>query len=241
MERRNHRDEKIVQFVINCANRKPKPIRRAIALEVEKEFGVTISERTIGRYCNKANESTDIDQTVSSNVDICKASPEGLDTLMLIKWGVPKEAAPDILGDWRKHHERGEHEICNAYGKLKRNLMDREIPYEQANALLEYEKGAIEFDDSETHTSIEIIEALRPWEDSKNTKLAFKEIRRKNKSTWEDMENSYECGFCEKCYSPMSGDPSHGIEPNTPFEDLPESWTCPACGRRKEQFKKMGE
>ncbi|KSV17871.1 rubredoxin [Dehalococcoides mccartyi] len=55
------------------------------------------------------------------------------------------------------------------------------------------------------------------------------------------MENSYECGFCEKCYSPMSGDPSHGIEPNTPFEDLPESWTCPACGRRKEQFKKMGE
>lgn len=241
MERRNHRDEKIVQFVINCANRKPKLIRRAIALEVEKEFGVTISERTIGRYCNEANISAGINQTVDPGKDICNASPEDLDTLVLTKWGIPKKVALDILGDWRKYHERGEHGICNVYGKLKRNLVDREIPYEQAEALLEYEKRAIEFDDSEAKANIEIIEALRPWEDSNNTRLTLQEIHRRNKDTWEDMENSYKCGFCEKCYSPMKGDSSQGIGPNTPFEDLPDSWACPACGRGKEQFKKMGE
>gem|GEM_PF-381836 len=241
-ERRKDR-EKIEKYVVHLGSQDPRDDNKVICLKVKERFKVSISTTTVRRYCKKfgAPTSSRKSNEKKNKVEICKASPESLDTLMLTKWGVPKKVAPSILGDWRNYHERGEHEICNVYGKLKRNLVDREIPYEKAEALLEYEKGAVEFDDSEARADIEIIEALRPWDGSGNIELTFKEMRRKHKNTWEDMENSYECGFCEKRYSPMEGDSSQGVEPNTPFEDLPDSWTCPVCSRGKEQFKRMGE
>jgi len=39
-------------------------------------------------------------------------------------------------------------------------------------------------------------------------------------------------------YDPDVGDPEHGITPGTPFENLPEDWTCPICGATKDQFVK---
>ncbi|BAS32372.1 MULTISPECIES: rubredoxin [Dehalococcoides] len=239
-----HKDrEKIKKYVVHLGSQDPRDDNKVICYKVEQEFGVSISDTTVRRYCIEAGVPTSSRKSYEKKdkIEICKASPEHLDTLMLTKWGVPDEVAPDILGDWRKHHERGEHEICNVYGKLRRNLVDREIPYEKAEALLKYEKRILEFDDTEARTNIEIMEAMRPWDGNTNEKLYWEEIRRRNKSTWEDMENSYECGFCEKRYSPMEGDSSQGIEPNTPFEDLPDSWACPACSRGKEQFKRMGE
>ena len=35
------------------------------------------------------------------------------------------------------------------------------------------------------------------------------------------------------------GDPDNGIDPGTPFEDLPDDWTCPECGAGKEDFEKV--
>lgn len=49
----------------------------------------------------------------------------------------------------------------------------------------------------------------------------------------------YECSVCGYIYDPALGDPENGIKPGTPFEELPDSWTCPVCGAGKDQFKKL--
>ena len=50
----------------------------------------------------------------------------------------------------------------------------------------------------------------------------------------------YQCQMCGYIYDPAEGDPSRNIPPGTPFEDLPEDWTCPACGAPKAAFKPLG-
>lgn len=48
---------------------------------------------------------------------------------------------------------------------------------------------------------------------------------------------SYVCVICGFTYNPEEGDPSMGIAPGTPFEDLPEDYKCPICNASKEYFK----
>jgi rubredoxin len=51
--------------------------------------------------------------------------------------------------------------------------------------------------------------------------------------------DKYECTVCGYVYNPKDGDPDNGIAPGTPFEDLPDDWTCPVCGASKDQFEKQ--
>jgi len=46
----------------------------------------------------------------------------------------------------------------------------------------------------------------------------------------------YECSVCGYIYDPEQGDPDGNISPGTPFEKLPDSWTCPVCGAAKSEF-----
>lgn len=50
----------------------------------------------------------------------------------------------------------------------------------------------------------------------------------------------WECLVCGWIYDPAKGDPSQGIPPRTPFEELPEDWLCPECGAPKDMFELMG-
>jgi len=49
----------------------------------------------------------------------------------------------------------------------------------------------------------------------------------------------YQCTICGYIYDPEKGDPDGGIAPGTPFEDIPDEWTCPVCGASKDQFEKV--
>jgi rubredoxin len=49
----------------------------------------------------------------------------------------------------------------------------------------------------------------------------------------------WECMDCGYIYDPAIGDPENGIEPGTPFEDLPDDWECPDCGAGKDSFEKL--
>ncbi len=49
----------------------------------------------------------------------------------------------------------------------------------------------------------------------------------------------WECIACGYVYDPDVGDPDSGIEPGTPFEDLPDDWVCPVCGADKSMFEKV--
>jgi len=46
----------------------------------------------------------------------------------------------------------------------------------------------------------------------------------------------YKCEVCGWIYDPTAGDPDSGIPPHTPFESIPDTWVCPACGASKEEF-----
>jgi hemerythrin-like domain-containing protein/rubredoxin len=46
----------------------------------------------------------------------------------------------------------------------------------------------------------------------------------------------YVCSVCGYRYDRSLGDPKHGIQGGTPFEDLPDSWVCPLCGAAKSMF-----
>lgn len=48
----------------------------------------------------------------------------------------------------------------------------------------------------------------------------------------------YVCSVCGYVYDPADGDPENGVEPGTPFNRLPDDWTCPVCGATKDQFDK---
>jgi rubredoxin len=49
------------------------------------------------------------------------------------------------------------------------------------------------------------------------------------------------CTVCGYEYDPEQGDPDSGIEPGTPFEEIPEDWVCPICGAEKSQFEPVNE
>ena len=42
-------------------------------------------------------------------------------------------------------------------------------------------------------------------------------------------QTKYKCSICGYEYDPEKGDPSQGIYPGTPFDELPASWKCPKC------------
>jgi rubredoxin len=49
------------------------------------------------------------------------------------------------------------------------------------------------------------------------------------------------CVPCGYVYDPDFGDPDGGIEPGTPFEDIPDDWICPVCGADKTFFEPYDE
>ncbi len=51
----------------------------------------------------------------------------------------------------------------------------------------------------------------------------------------------YVCALCGYIYDPVLGEPDDNIAPGTPFESLPEDWTCPVCGATKDDFSKREE
>ncbi|WP_159517122.1 flavin reductase [Sunxiuqinia indica] len=53
-----------------------------------------------------------------------------------------------------------------------------------------------------------------------------------------DEASPHVCVICGYTYDPEVGDPTMGIEPGTPFEDLPEDYKCPICNAPKDYFKK---
>ena len=49
----------------------------------------------------------------------------------------------------------------------------------------------------------------------------------------------WKCTVFGYIYDPEEGDPDHGVDPGTPFEELPDEWVCPECGASKDLFEKL--
>lgn len=62
---------------------------------------------------------------------------------------------------------------------------------------------------------------------------------RKELITPNEVPSEYICTICGYTYNPEEGDPSNGIPPGTPFEELPEDYMCPICRAGKEFFREI--
>jgi pyruvate oxidase len=49
----------------------------------------------------------------------------------------------------------------------------------------------------------------------------------------------WKCSVCGYIYDETTGDPKAGIPAGTPFENLPDTWTCPVCGAGKDAFRML--
>lgn len=56
-----------------------------------------------------------------------------------------------------------------------------------------------------------------------------------------NSETKYECLVCKYIYNPKYGNKKAGILPKTPFSELPDDWTCPVCGEKKDVFQKYNK
>lgn len=54
-------------------------------------------------------------------------------------------------------------------------------------------------------------------------------------------EEMYQCQTinCGCIYSPDKGDRKNKISKNTPFDKLPDGFSCPVCGAGKKAFKPL--
>lgn len=48
--------------------------------------------------------------------------------------------------------------------------------------------------------------------------------------------STHACPACLTVYDPVYGDPKHGIPAGIAFEELPDGWACPVCGRPRAEW-----
>lgn len=67
--------------------------------------------------------------------------------------------------------------------------------------------------------------------------VSIEDNQEQTESTSEKSLNKFTCNICGFQYDPEEGDPTEGIPPGTPFEDLPDDYRCPICNAGKEYFR----
>jgi len=71
-----------------------------------------------------------------------------------------------------------------------------------------------------------------PKKEAPPMKKMKRAVPKKVKPNWK----YHVCNGCGYEYHPGGGDPEGEVRPGTRFEDIPEDWTCPACGEDKDMF-----
>jgi flavin reductase (DIM6/NTAB) family NADH-FMN oxidoreductase RutF/rubredoxin len=66
-----------------------------------------------------------------------------------------------------------------------------------------------------------------------------KKIENNKKRKESEKMAKYKCSVCGYIYDPEKGDPESGVNPSTPFENLPDDWVCPICGAGKDEFEEL--
>ena len=110
--------------------------------------------------------------------------------------------------DREKFEKERAERIKNTVDLLK-NFVQEELPPEEAAEILEILGG--------------------PEEEIKTDRAAAEEKGDRNMA-------KFVCDVCGYVYDEALGDPDNGIAPGTPWEDVPDDFTCPLCGVGKEEF-----
>ncbi len=144
----------------------------------------------------------------------------------------------------------------NKFENVKYKLGQTKAPIVTEHALSVMEAKVVNEADAGTHTIFvgELVAAEVLKEGEPMTYAYYRQVKRgttpktapsyveqkKEKEKEVDTKLAkYKCSVCGYIYDPSKGDPDNGIKPGTPFEKLPDDWTCPVCGASKSEFEKI--
>ncbi len=163
---------------------------------------------------------------------------------------LPEETPLSLIGQFGFKSGRD----VDKFADVHYRTTPRGLPYLDEIALACIEAGVVQEADAGTHSVFigEITAADVLKEGAPMTYAYYHQVKRgstppsaptyvaNNKEERRKGMDSYECSICGYEYIPADGDPENGIEPGTPFEKLPDDWTCPVCGAGKDAFEKIG-
>ena len=98
--------------------------------------------------------------------------------------------------------------------------------------------GAEVIDEYEEPMTYAYYHEVKRGKSPKNAPTYIKEEKEEKKEVLKMAK--YRCSVCGYVYNPEKGDPDSGIDPGTPFEEIPDDWVCPVCGASKDLFEKEG-
>ncbi len=134
---------------------------------------------------------------------------------------------------------------------INHKIGETQAPVVTENALAYLEAKVIQEIDAGTHTIFigELVGADVLREGEPMTYAYYHQVKRgttpktapvyvEEKKVEAIKAAKYKCTVCGYVYDPEPGDPDGGINPGTPFEELPDDWVCPVCGASKSEFEK---
>ncbi len=142
----------------------------------------------------------------------------------------------------------------NKFENVKYRIGETKAPVVLDHALSVMEAKVVNEADAGTHTIFvgELVAAevlgegepmtyayYRQVKQGTTPKTAPSYIEQKREKEGDTKLPKYKCSVCGYVYDPSKGDPDNGIKPGTPFEQLPDDWTCPVCGASKDEFEKL--
>lgn len=107
---------------------------------------------------------------------VCFAFGKWADVARLEEWGVPKDAAPGLLGAWRKAHRDGDHELCSLWGEIAENIQ-ADIPFADAYDLAIASWLAEGWGAGSLKAATKLYRLYRPWEGKVHRKVYLDELR----------------------------------------------------------------
>jgi flavin reductase (DIM6/NTAB) family NADH-FMN oxidoreductase RutF/rubredoxin len=158
-----------------------------------------------------------------------------------------KETPLPFIGNFGFKSGRDVDKFANVAYRLTQNG----LPVITEHTVAYLEAKLIDETDVKTHTIFigEVIDADIIKEGEPMTYAYYQQVKRGTtpksapsyieKKEEKPMGAKYQCSICNYIYDPALGDPDGGIQPGTPFEQIPDSWVCPVCGASKDKFEKM--
>lgn len=74
------------------------------------------------------------------------------------------------------------------------------------------------------------------YHSSRQEEVLIPGIKKVTLTTEKEREIAYQCKNCKTVYDERYGEPENGIDPGTPFQQLPSTFCCCVCDAAKENF-----
>ena len=201
-----------------------------------------------GQIANTAVQVTSEPATIAVSINKKNLTHEYIEASKVFAVSVLSQDTPlPFIGHWGFKSGRE----MNKFEGIQYRTGETGAPLVTDNAIAYLEARVIKQLDAGTHTIFlgELAGAEVLSEDKPITYEYYQQVKRgttpQTAPSYIKKEEApvsaakYKCTVCGYIYDPALGDPDGNIPPGTPFEKLPDDWTCPVCGAVKSDFEKV--